>query len=128
MNLLKPFNLEQAIAGKPVQTRDGRDVTQITLFNISDTYQVLGVVNKLLLSFTISGEYHIHEDSYLADLDLFMKEEVVEAWINLYGGDTPHFGQRVFLTEEDAQKYENNPKYTRSIKISTTISTDEETK
>ena len=53
---MKPFNLEQALAGKPVTTRDGRVVTQIT----KNDYVLSAVVDKnedesQVHTFTIEG-------------------------------------------------------------------------
>lgn len=33
---MSPFNLEQALSGKPVRTRDGRKVTSLTIVNGSN--------------------------------------------------------------------------------------------
>lgn len=35
---LKPFDLEKALAGEPVVTRQGEEVTQLTLFKTSSIY------------------------------------------------------------------------------------------
>lgn len=44
---MKPFNLEEAKAGKPVCTRDGRIVTFIREINSSgiDPYPVVAIIN-----------------------------------------------------------------------------------
>ncbi len=41
---MKPFNLEEAKAGKPVCTRDGRRVEIISFENPSDNYPILAKV------------------------------------------------------------------------------------
>ena len=67
---LKPFDLEKALAGEPVVTRQGEEVTQLTLFKTNSIYTLAGVVDGELLRFTPSGEYLRNEPHYL---DLFMK-------------------------------------------------------
>lgn len=65
-----PFNLEKALTGEPVMTRDGKEVTQLTLFTVDSVYNLAGVVDGVLLRYTSEGEYLRNEPHYL---DLFMK-------------------------------------------------------
>jgi hypothetical protein len=80
---MKPFNLDKALAGEPVVTRDGRKVL--------DLYHFKDVKTKFSLVVFISGNssvdhYTIHgtwtEDFENQELDLFMFEP--ETWINVY--------------------------------------------
>lgn len=43
---MKPFNLERALAGDAVITRDGREVTQLVKFDVESKYKLFGVVSK----------------------------------------------------------------------------------
>lgn len=64
---MKPFNLKEALEGKPVITRDGREVTQLHLFEIpEDDYSLVGVINKEMsfwnkegMCFTESSNYQL---------------------------------------------------------------------
>jgi hypothetical protein len=79
---MKPFNLEKALAGEPVVTRDGKPVTQLVMFEAieEDGYVLYGVLNNKLLNFLDSGKYQksITDDPK----DLFMAEP--EQWVNVY--------------------------------------------
>lgn len=76
---LKPFDLEKALAGEPVVTRQGEEVIQLTLFKTNDIYNLAGVVDGELLRFTPTGEY-LRNESH--ELDLFMKVEVKTHTVN----------------------------------------------
>ena len=39
---MKPFDLEKALNGAPVITRDGREVTQLHLFDVAEKISPLG--------------------------------------------------------------------------------------
>lgn len=65
----KPFNLEKALAGEPVVTRDGREVKDLhkSAFNL---YPIRGYVDGMNLLFSIKGEFVIGMND---KFDLFMK-------------------------------------------------------
>jgi hypothetical protein len=65
----KPFNLEHALAGDPVVTRNGKPVTQITKFNICGTQIVCGVLEEQLVSWCDNGRYYSYSE---VPCDLFM--------------------------------------------------------
>jgi hypothetical protein len=78
----KPFNLERALAGDPVVTRDGRPVTQLTLFNIPGRFPLVGVVDNSNESWTPTGLFCVNgKTSYF---DLFMAPKKRTVWVNLY--------------------------------------------
>jgi hypothetical protein len=80
---VRPFNLEEALAGKPVVTRDGRKVTDI--FCCKDRnikYPVIARVVEIdlddsiqdyTIDYTIDGHYW--DDKEESSFDLFMAEE-----------------------------------------------------
>lgn len=70
-NNLKPFNLEAALAGEPVVTRDGQEATQVTLFDCSGEFPLIAVVNGGVYSFTKQGRHY--NCGQPSSLDLFMK-------------------------------------------------------
>jgi hypothetical protein len=71
---MKPFNLEEALAGKPVCTRDGRSV-KIAGHNpdsLSEWTAVVGWVENRLNYWGVGGA---GLGNYYAELDLFMVGE-----------------------------------------------------
>lgn len=86
-NKMKPFNLQEALAGKPVVTRDGRKVQDIRHLPSAKPYSVVGVVDDGISdnpsTYTRDGVFSIHElDGSAADL--FMASQKREGWINIY--------------------------------------------
>lgn len=65
-----PFNLEKALAGEPVVTRGGQEVTQLTAFETNSIYKLAGVVGGELYRFTEEGVYIVNQ---VTNLDLVMK-------------------------------------------------------
>jgi hypothetical protein len=78
---MKPFNLEEALAGKPVVTRRGVEATQLHLFQIDHVYPLSAVVEGELIQYTIKGEFR---SDYESGWDLFMASESKFLWINLW--------------------------------------------
>lgn len=78
-NKYKSFNLEQALAGKPVVTRDGRIVEQLTKFDTSDEFCIFGVVDKKIYSYLENGNQW---NTIESEEDLFMAPE--KKWVNVY--------------------------------------------
>lgn len=81
---LRPFNLEEAKAGKPVVCRDGvpaKFVAHVPTIQRID-HRVLVDRNGMLLTATDEGRYRQvpAED----DFDLFMAPEKKSGWVNLY--------------------------------------------
>lgn len=86
---LKPFNLEQAKAGKPVCTRDGRKVRIICFDRINgDYYKIVACVTAFdgdfeeVLFYGIDG--YIVDSQNPKDEDLMMLPEKKEGYVNLY--------------------------------------------
>jgi hypothetical protein len=74
---MKPFNLEQALKGKPLVTRDGRKVTDIVV-DETDRYPISAHVyddDKIFgtLTYTIEGEFWFEGRENRADL--FMADD-----------------------------------------------------
>ena len=66
---MKPFNLEEAKAGKPVQTRDGRDV-EILKFDLRKGNPILVIIkaedHEFVATYAEFGNFHNpkYEDKY----------------------------------------------------------------
>ena len=75
---MKPFNLEEAKAGKPVCTRDGRNV-RIVCFDARGELPVVALVNlddeaEGAVHYTEGGRYYLVGDD--TPHDLLMKSEI----------------------------------------------------
>jgi len=53
---MKKFNLEKALLGKPVRTKCGKKVTQLTIFKTTDKNCIVGDVCGIISKFTIDGK------------------------------------------------------------------------
>ena len=79
---LKPFDLKEAMAGKPVVTRDGRGF----LFggfnpNAMENVQIVGWVSGNCEAYSNTGRYITGSES---DNDLFMATKKIVRWVNVY--------------------------------------------
>ena len=90
---MKKFDLEKALAGEPVVTRDGRRVSQLTLFNIVNAPMVLyGVIDGNLYSWSREGTAGSTNSSKRHDLFILPIEKTY--WMNVYKhGDGVKAGQ-----------------------------------
>jgi hypothetical protein len=75
---MKPFNLERALAGDTVITRDGRGISEFHYFATADNeeYPVFAVIDSEVYGFTTDGKEFtpINGKETESDLDLFMGE------------------------------------------------------
>lgn len=105
---MKPFNLEAALAGAPVVTRDGKPVQELHLFKSTAPIQSLfGVIDGRVNSFTPStGRYY--DDGEEHDKDLFMASTRETGWINIYPRRprtlNPSVSNEIHPTKEAADK------------------------
>jgi hypothetical protein len=79
----KPFDLERALAGDPVVTREGRTVTQLVKFDVGGAIDVVyGVFDGHISSWSVNGRYWSDCES---KHDIFMAPKKRTVWVNLYG-------------------------------------------
>jgi hypothetical protein len=79
---MEKFNLERALAGEPVCTRDGNEVTQLTYFEApKDPYPVVGVLEGEVCGWQTNGRFLESEN---ISKDLIMKPKENAIWVNLY--------------------------------------------
>lgn len=117
---MKPFNLADALAGKPVMSREGRKVVRIFYAEEAcENSQVIcvfetGAVFPYYKDGTYTNSSSVHE--------LVMAPTKKEGWINLYQasfGRVP--GDTIHSSEEDAinsaKKYDREPHEFVTIKI-----------
>ena len=94
---LKEFNLERALAGDPVVTRDGRKVTQLHRLDVQGGQPIRAVVNGAVLSFHDDGRWTSKNCQY----DLMMLPKTIVVWLNFYD-----VGNKITLIVGDAHSSE----------------------
>lgn len=110
---MKPFNLEEAKAGKPVCTRDGRPVRILCYdFKSLENTPIVALIRlnehqEGVVHYYIDGK---HFENGINDLDLMIVTEKKEGWINLYKSD-------IYLTREDALNNKRPGDYFTTINI-----------
>lgn len=114
---MKPFNLEEALAGKPVVNKQGMKVIQLHYFpNIKSNFKVMAHIenNFGVDTFTINGRY----SDDISELDLFMAEP--ERWVNIYYSKAQDdvWASDFYESEEEAKKcIVSTSSYQTTIKI-----------
>jgi len=78
---MKPFSLEEALAGSPVCTRDGRTVTQLVKFDAVSPRPLIGVVDGTIYAWPANG---VLEPGITHHDDLIMAPIIRKGWIARY--------------------------------------------
>ena len=107
---MKPFDLEKALAGEPVVTRNGKPVTELHCFKTAEgPYNVCAVVDGVVMVLTAKGVYYSVEEGRVVEhsFDLFMAPTKRVGWVNIYldghADGWSHCGQVVYASEEEAK-------------------------
>lgn len=121
---MKPFNLEEAKAGKPVCTKDGRPARIICFDRKSNEgYPIVALItnsnnNEDISTYNTAGKFYHAGPS---DLDLFMVSKKHEGWTNLYKDrDNPSkifSGYYIYNSEQAAKEASNASQYIATVKI-----------
>lgn len=83
---MKPFDLEKALAGDPVVTRDGKKVTEIIhLKTVPPSRSIIFVFDGRAHETGEDGRFYFGMNTESVN-DLFMAPKIVkkEGWINIY--------------------------------------------
>ena len=122
---MKPFNLEQAKAGAPVCTRDGRPV-RIVCYDLKGhkNYPILTLVESPVgvestVSYTLNGHHSLDSET---GIDLMMASVKREGWVNLYtchSGATATDQCALYHSEKEARSHilKGNGVYVATVKI-----------
>lgn len=112
---MKPFNLEEAKAGKPVCMRNGRSVRIICWDKAGDEYSIVALgpvpgsnaVDEALYCYTQDGVYLTGAGEQ--DYDLFMAITQKTVWVNLYRNSASqvYAGTCTCDTEVEAKEISN---------------------
>lgn len=116
---MKPFNLKDALAGKPVVTRDGIPVTQLHLFeDVSTEISLYGVIDGGLMGFTKEGKNYNSRGTFNTLNDLFMASVKVEKWVNIYRNGMIFSGQMLYDSRQEAKdSIGNKSQYFDTVRI-----------
>lgn len=120
---MKEFDLQEAKAGKPVCTRDGRNA-RIICFDVKhEYYPIIALIEsegkEFSASFGKDGRFDDGDKEYVASycadgrfiynhrvehsVDLFMAPEKHVGWVNIYGSERGNrLPSNIFNTEEEA--------------------------
>jgi hypothetical protein len=121
---LEKFDLEKALNGAKVVTRDGREVTQLTKFETYDKFCLYGLVDEQVYCWSIKGEY---SDNSSCSMDLYIVGKVRRVWANVmkYANGDLFVGSECFPTLEAALNFARNSKGFKRNYVKTIEITDE---
>lgn len=80
---MKKFNLEAALAGEKVITRDGREVTQLVNFVVMTDRSLCGVIDKELCTWLVDGARYVAGVN-IPNYQLFMAPKKLSGFVNIY--------------------------------------------
>ena len=115
----RPFNLEEALNGAKVVTRDGREVRQLTKFEgvTTESHSLVGVLGMYMCSWADDGRFN---DVFgePQGKDLFIAVEPQSIWVNVYKING-HIGLGAigYTKEEAINKNYYTDKYIKTIEI-----------
>ena len=118
---MRKFNLQEALSGKPIITRDGRKITEIhyLMTTTEDNTKLIAVVDGYVLGYSIDGRHN--SPKLDSPSDLFMDEPVVEKWFNVYRhtlkGTEISVGEGYYTYEEAIKMGGRLDNYIKTIKI-----------
>jgi hypothetical protein len=116
---MEKFNLERALAGEPVITRNGKEVTQLVYFHdVIHKDCVYGVIGNQIKNWCIDGKF-FHDDPREFGADLFMKPKENAIWVNVYkrGDGALVVGAFPFKSEAEAKEKSLGSNYLKTVKI-----------
>lgn len=99
---MKPFNLKEALAGKPVVTRAGDKIVRIVHLSESSSadHKIVAVTNLGVSRFYCENGYY-YVSSARSEHDMFMESKKVTKWANIYEDSYSVHGY-FYNTEKDA--------------------------
>lgn len=106
---MKKFDLEKALSGGRVITRNGKEVTGLHLFGVENNFPLFGIVDGEIRRWSKEGRIFI--DVVETKFDLFMPGEKKTMWVNVYKDGDGSFitGKCLHSKEETALLNTKNP-------------------
>lgn len=100
---MKPFDLEKALAGEPVVTREGKKVEELVCFKANILYPVKALIDRCLVEYTKEGKFYTGDKPSCKDL--LMAPTQKEGWVNVYKDKSGTYaGQNIYDTEQEARE------------------------
>jgi len=116
----RPFNLEEALNGAKVVTRDGREVRQLTKFEgvTTESYSLVGVLGRYMCSWADDGRFNDVFGEQQSK-DLFIAVGPQRKWVNLYKDVKGNFcmGQWCHSLEEAKNLIDPSLNFIKTIEI-----------
>ena len=120
---MKPFNLEAALRGEPVITRDGRKVHEVIAFSKQECnkypYVVFALYKGAISYSSFTKDGFVNDKNTPSPRDLFMAPRTREGWVPLFrnaSGKT--YIIDLYNTKEEAENaWKHSPLYITSTKI-----------
>lgn len=116
---LKPFDLQKALAGDPVVTRDGRKVLKVAHFPECAGWEVAVHIegDKNLTAMPQSGRYLAGRGKAGdSEYDLFMAPKQREVWVNIYSPAASCENGIWFESEQEAD-FAHQPPMTEAKRV-----------
>lgn len=116
---MKPFNLEEAKAGKSICTRDGAPA-RIICYDAKGNHPIIALIEdeegerEMPRDYTIDGFFN--NPNIPSDSDLMMVGDKRKGWINIYKRNLDRTVGYIYRTESDARKNADS-NYITSIEI-----------
>lgn len=120
-NKYKPFDLEKALNGDPVVTREGRPVKEIFFFMTIPEKKcpVAAAIGENIRVFTRNG--FLAYDGRETDIDLLMAPVKHERWIAVFRngkGAEPYVSAAVYASEKEVQDlFFGSARFLKAVKI-----------
>lgn len=105
---MKKFDLQQAIDGHPLVTRDGREVTEFHYFQTANdpSFVIVAVINGKTIHFDENGTYVPYGDS---KNDLFLKDQKTKYYFFSFkrgdGESLKRYFSPIYTDENAPKKY-----------------------
>ena len=97
---MNKFNLERALAGEKVITRDGREASQFKTFHSTNGAKVACVIDGFIVVFLGNDGVAKHDNN----LDLFMAPKKLSGFVNVYrNGEGDVYLGSIRNTEEECR-------------------------
>lgn len=122
-----PFDIEKAINGRDVCTRDGRNV-RILCFDAKGDRPIVALIDQKDISDDYPYKYYtngsFYDDDTISDMDLMIVQSVKTGWVNLYKNNSDNDNciyntSNVYSSIEEARNHIiNQDNYIDTVKIS----------
>lgn len=117
---MRPFNLEEAIQGKPLVTRDGRKILDFHYFkDVKELYPIIAVVDgeSSIRSYTEIGRCFRSETESKTDLLMYEEPKTYYANVYRYSDEMILTSNGILSKEAMIKQGENRKNYVKTIEI-----------